>query len=195
MDEYLKIGATIIAALGGSGAIILGVSNYLGKIWANRLMVKEKAEHDRELEKLRTELHQESQQNLAKLNSEIEIYKQTQLREHNDKLLIYRATIDLVATMLAKVEMIVLRNKQQLTAQEAEQFETERLKIYGYLAMIAPQEVMDANDVFIDQLLAVVFDGKSVSWEVIRSKALNLTNAMRKDIGIDKSEASYNGER
>ncbi|WP_162064016.1 hypothetical protein [Vibrio taketomensis] len=79
---------------------------------------KRKAEHDRELEKLRTELHQESQQNLAKLNSEIEIYKQTQLREHNDKLLIYRATIDLVATMLAKVEMIVLRNKQQLTAQK-----------------------------------------------------------------------------
>ncbi|WP_229620747.1 hypothetical protein [Vibrio parahaemolyticus] len=195
MDEYIKIGVTIIAALGGSGAIILGLSNYLGKIWANRLMVKEKAEHDRELEKLRTELHQESQQNLAKLNSEIEVYKQTQLREHNDKLLIYRATIDLVATMLAKVEMIVLRNKQQLTAQEAEQFETERLKIYGYLAMIAPQEVMDANDVFIDQLLAVVFDGKSVSWEVIRSKALNLTNAMRKDIGIDKSVVSYNGER
>ncbi|TOF33830.1 hypothetical protein CGJ21_24465 [Vibrio parahaemolyticus] len=195
MDEYLKIGATIIAALGGSGAIILSLANYLGKIWANRLMVKEKAEHDRELEKLRTELHQESQQNLAKLNSEIEVYKQTQLREHNDKLLIYRATIDLVATMLAKVEMIVLRNKQQLTAQEAEQFETERLKIYGYLAMIAPQEVMDANDVFIDQLLAVVFDGKSVSWEVIRSKALNLTNAMRKDIGIDKSVVSYNGER
>ena len=195
MDEYLKIGATIIAALSGSGAIILGLANYLGKIWANRLMVKEKAEHDRELEKLRTELHQESQQNLAKLNSEIEVYKKTQLREHNDKLLIYRATIDLVATMLAKVEMIVLRNKQQLTAQEAEQFETERLQIYGYLAMIAPQEVMDANDVFIDQLLAVVFDGKSVSWEVIRSKALNLTNAMRKDIGIDKSEVSYNGER
>ncbi|MGS0683516.1 hypothetical protein ACVBIL_20530 [Shewanella sp. 125m-7] len=195
MDEYLKIGATIIAALGGSGAIILGLANYLGKIWANRLMVKEKAEHDRELEKLRTELHRESQQNLAKINSEIEVYKQTQLREHNDKLLIYRATIDLVAIMLAKVEMIVLRNKQQLTAQEAEQFETERLKIYGYLAMIAPQEVMDANDMFIDQLLAVVFDGKSVSWEVIRSKALNLTNAMRKDIGIDKSEVSYNGER
>ncbi|EPE2648962.1 hypothetical protein ACSG7X_000658 [Vibrio fluvialis] len=195
MDEYIKIGATIIAALGGSGAIILGLANYLGKIWANRLMVKETAEHDRELEKLRTGLHQESQQNLAKLNSEIEVYKQTQLREHNDKLLIYRATIDLVATMLAKVEMIVLRNKQQLTVQEREQFEAERLKIYGYLAMIAPQEVMDANDVFIDQLLAVVFDGKSVSWEVIRSKALNLTNAMRKDIGIDKSEVSYNGER
>ncbi|WP_243976819.1 hypothetical protein [Vibrio natriegens] len=195
MDEYLKIGATIIATFGGSGAIILGLANYLGKFWADRLMVKEKAQHDRELEKLRIELQQESQQHLAKINSEIEVYKQTQLREHNDKLLIYRATIDLVSTILAKVEMIVLDKKQKLTEEEAEQFETGRLKIYGYLAMIAPQEVMDANDAFIDQLLSVVFDGESVSWEVIRSKALNLTNAMRKDIGIDKSEVSYNGER
>nr|WP_289073543.1 hypothetical protein [uncultured Halomonas sp.] len=195
MEEYLKVGAVIITAFGGSGAIILGLANYLAKMWADRLMVKEKAQHEHELEKLRVELQQKSQQHLARLNSEIEVYKQTHLREHNDKLLIYRATIDLIATMLAKFEMIALRHKQQFTAEDTEQFETERLKIYGYLAMIAPQEVMDANDAFIDQLLAVVFDDQSVSWEVIRSKALNLTNAMRKDIGIDKTEVSYNGER
>jgi hypothetical protein len=195
MIEYLSIGATIIASLGGSGAIILGLSNYLGKIWADRLMAKEKANHDRELEQLRVELQKESQQYLAELNSEIEIYKQTHLREHSDKLAIYRATIDLVATMLAKVEMVVLHDKQGLSPEEQEQFETERLKIYGYLAMLAPQEVMDANDVFIDQLLAIVFDGDTTSWEVIRAKALNLTNAMRQDIGIDKSDVTYRGGR
>jgi len=195
MDEYLKISATIITALGGSGAIILGLANYLGKLWANRLMATEKAKHDRELEELRTQLYKVSQEELAKFHSEIEVYKQTQLREHSDKLAIYRATIDMVATMLAKVEMIVIKNKQQLSPEEAEQFETERLKIYGYLAMIAPQEVMDANDAFIDQLLALVFDGQFVKWEMIRLKALNLTNAMRKDIGMDKSEISYNGDR
>ncbi|PML43235.1 hypothetical protein BCT76_20935 [Vibrio tasmaniensis] len=195
MDEYLKISATIIIALGGSGAIILGLANYLGKLWANRLMATEKAKHDRELEELRTQLYKVSQEELAKFHSEIEVYKQTQLREHSDKLAIYRATIDMVATMLAKVEMIVIKNKQQLSPEEAEQFETERLKIYGYLAMIAPQEVMDANDAFIDQLLALVFDGQFVKWEMIRLKALNLTNAMRKDIGMDKSEISYNGDR
>jgi len=195
MDEYLKISATIITALGGSGAIILGLANYLGKLWANRLMATEKAKHDRELEELRTQLYKVNQEELAKFHSEIEVYKQTQLREHSDKLAIYRVTIDMVATMLAKVEMIVIKNKQQLSPEEAEQFETERLKIYGYLAMIAPQEVMDANDAFIDQLLALIFDGQFVKWEAIRFKALTLTNAMRKDIGMDKSEISYNGDR
>ncbi|KPZ72331.1 hypothetical protein AN944_01109 [Shewanella sp. P1-14-1] len=195
MDEYLKISATIITALGGSGAIILGLANYLGKHWASRLMVAEKAKHDRDLEELRTQLYKVSQEELAKFHSEIEVYKQTQLREHSDKLAIYRATIDMVAKILAKVEMIVIKNNQQLSLEEAEQFESERLKIYGYLAMIAPQEVMDANDAFIDQLVALVFDGQFVKWEVIRFKALNLTNAMRKDIGIDKSVISYNGDR
>ncbi|WP_376890734.1 hypothetical protein, partial [Aeromonas veronii] len=108
---------------------------------------------------------------------------------------IYRATIDLVAIMLAKVEMIVLRHKRELSPEEKESFETERLKIYGYLAMIAPQEVMDANDAFIDQLLAIIFDGETTSWEEIRAKALCLTNAMRRDIGIDKSDVAYNGNR
>jgi len=195
MSEYLSIGAAIIASLGGSGVIILGLSDRLGKIWADRLMAKEKANHERELEQLRVKLQKESQQYLAELNSEIDIYKQTHLREHSDKLAIYRATMDLVATMLAKVEMIVLRNKQGLSPEEQEKFETERLKIYGYLAMLAPQEVMDANDAFIDQLLAIVFDGDTTTWEVIRVKALNLTNAMRQDIGIDKSDVSYNGVR
>ncbi|MFC5708056.1 hypothetical protein [Aeromonas eucrenophila] len=195
MSEYLSIGATVIASLGGSGAIILGMSNYLGKIWASRLMATEKANHEQKLEQLRIKLQKENQLHLAELNHELEIYKQTHIREHNDKLAIYRATVDLVAIMLAKVEMIVLRHKKELSPEEQEQFETERLKIYGYLAMIAPQDVMDANDAFIDKLLAIVFDGDTASWEEIRHKALSLTNAMRRDIGIDKSDVMYNGIR
>ncbi|MFQ1990253.1 hypothetical protein ACK34V_12990 [Aeromonas veronii] len=195
MSEYLSIGATIIASLGGSGAIILGLSNYLGKVWAERLMVTEKSNHEQKLERLRVQLQKENQLHLAELNNGLEIYKQTHLREHSDKLVIYRATIDLVAIMLAKVEMIVLRHKRELSPEEKESFETERLKIYGYLAMIAPQEVMDANDAFIDQLLAIIFDGETTSWEEIRAKALCLTNAMRRDIGIDKSDVAYNGNR
>lgn len=195
MSEYLSIGATIIASLGGSGAIILGLSNYLGKVWAERLMTTERANHEQKLERLRIQLQKENQLHLAELNNDLEIYKQTHLREHGDKLVIYRATIDLVAIMLAKVEMIVLQHKRELSPEEKEKFETERLKIYGYLAMIAPQEVMDANDAFIDQLLAIVFDGETTSWEVIRTKALCLTNAMRRDIGIDKSDVAYNGNR
>ncbi|WP_128271999.1 hypothetical protein [Aeromonas caviae] len=123
MNEYLLIGATIIASLGGSGAIILGLSNYLGKLWAERLMATERANHEQKLERLRIQLQKENQLHLAELNNDLEIYKQTHLREHSDKFVIYRATIDLVAIMLSKVEMIVLKHKRELSPEEKEKFE------------------------------------------------------------------------
>jgi hypothetical protein len=193
--NYLNVATAILASLGTSGVIIWGLSNYLGRIWANRLFAKERNKYDREIESLRNELRRDSEEYLSKLTSEIEIYKQTHLREHSDKLMIYRATIDLVATMLAKIEMVYLKNKEKLSPEEQELFETERLRIYGYLAMLAPQNIMDANDKLMDLLLALIYDDKPTSWEDIRYHALLLTNAMRNDIGLDKKSVEYNGSR
>ncbi|WP_367852231.1 hypothetical protein, partial [Vibrio parahaemolyticus] len=147
------------------------------------------------VEELRSSLRKENDEYLANITNQIEIYKQTHLREHSDKLAIYRAAIDLVSSMLAKIEMVYLKNKEKLTPEECEQFEIERLRIYGYLAMLAPQDVMDANDHLTDLLLALIYDGESTSWLEVRSRALVLTNAMRKDIGLDKSDVNYNGAR
>ena len=61
--------------------------------------------------------------------------------------------------------------------------------------MLAPQEVMDANDNLIDMLLALIYDGKGTTWKSIREAALKLTNSMRADIGINKKAVSYNGVR
>ncbi|EGQ8244527.1 hypothetical protein ACUT8K_004643 [Vibrio parahaemolyticus] len=195
MADYLNIAATIILSLGGSGAIILGLSNYLGKVWANRVLERERFKNSKLVEELRSSLRKENDEYLANITNQIEIYKQTHLREHSDKLAIYRAAIDLVSSMLAKIEMVYLKNKEKLTPEECEQFEIERLRIYGYLAMLAPQDVMDANDHLTDLLLALIYDGESTSWLEVRSRALVLTNAMRKDIGLDKSDVNYNGAR
>ncbi|BEU01261.1 hypothetical protein OAG1_00610 [Agarivorans sp. OAG1] len=195
MVNYLNVATAILASLGTSGVIIWGLSNYLGSIWANRLFAKERNKYDREIESLRNELRRDSEEYLSKLTSEIEIYKQTHLREHSDKLMIYRATIDLVATMLAKIEMVYLKNKEKLSPEEQELFEAERLRIYGYLAMLAPQNIMDANDKLMDLLLALIYDDKPTSWEDIRYHALLLTNAMRNDIGLNKISVEYNGSR
>ena len=53
IQTLLQISGTIIATLGGSAVLILGLANWLGKVWANRLMAKEKAEYARELASLR----------------------------------------------------------------------------------------------------------------------------------------------
>ncbi|EPQ8526761.1 hypothetical protein [Vibrio vulnificus] len=67
LRELLEIAGVTLGALGGGAGIIFGFSNWLGKIWANRLMEKEKAEHARELESLRNRLTQDTESYKVKL--------------------------------------------------------------------------------------------------------------------------------
>lgn len=56
-----------LAALGGGGAIVLGLSNWLGKVWSDRLVEKLKAENSRDLERVKTELVHEVESYKVKL--------------------------------------------------------------------------------------------------------------------------------
>lgn len=76
-----------------------------------------------------------------------------------------------------------------------EKFYVTRLRAYGYLAMLAPQSVMDQFDILIDNLLDILVDGKKMPWSEIRKRALNLLNAAREDIGLSDSPIQYNGHR
>jgi hypothetical protein len=158
-------------------------------------MENDRHKHEQELEALRASLKAQNDKQLTEISSNFEIFKQTHLREHNDKLAIYRAAIDTIVPILAKIELLVIGVRGELTIEEKEAFENDRLRIYGYLAMLAPQSVMDANDAFIDLLLGLIYDGEQTSWETVRNSALRLTNAMRADIGLKKEPLTYNGGR
>lgn len=56
-----------LASLGGGGAIVLGLSNWLGKVWSDRLAEKLKAENSRDLERVKTELMHEVESYKVKL--------------------------------------------------------------------------------------------------------------------------------
>jgi hypothetical protein len=43
--EILEVAFTVIASLGGGGAIVFGLSAYLGKVWADRGLAKQKQEY------------------------------------------------------------------------------------------------------------------------------------------------------
>lgn len=43
--DVLKIVLGVIASLGGGGAIVLLLSGWLGRVWAERLMEKERHAH------------------------------------------------------------------------------------------------------------------------------------------------------
>lgn len=195
MEHYASLTAWILGSLGGAGFIVVALSSWLGRVWATRLMDNQRHSHQQELEELRSNLRAKNDEQLISIRKDYEIFKETHLREHNDKLLIYRACLDIVASLLAKIELTALGKRAGLTDEEQEAFETERLRLYAYLAMLAPQEVMDANDNLIDMLLALIYDGKGTTWANIREAALKLTNSMRADIGNNKAAVSYNGAR
>jgi hypothetical protein len=66
--EIIQIATAIILSLGGSGLILIGLTSWLAKVWANRIMQDEKLKHDRELASLREEFR-------GKIEKGIYIYK------------------------------------------------------------------------------------------------------------------------
>ncbi|WP_226649333.1 hypothetical protein [Microbulbifer variabilis] len=67
LSEVFVISAAILGSLGGGAGIIFGMSNWLGKVWANRLMEKEKAQYSKELESIKSSLLKDSESYKIKL--------------------------------------------------------------------------------------------------------------------------------
>lgn len=73
-------------------------------------------------------------------------------------------------------------------------FNHERLKVYGYLAMIAPQEVMDAQDSLMDTIIEIIHKKKEHNWFELRRLSIELLNLIRKDLEIGSGIIQYNGK-
>lgn len=70
--DALKVGLTTLAALGGSGTLILLFSGWLGKVWANRILENEKAQHQHNLKLLERETNQLLEQDRARFQRELQ---------------------------------------------------------------------------------------------------------------------------
>lgn len=65
MKEIFGIASAIIASVGGAGVIIIGLSSWFGKVWANRILENQKKEYQREIESYKCQL----QENINKVNA------------------------------------------------------------------------------------------------------------------------------
>lgn len=180
-EDALKIFVTGLVSIGGGSVVVLGLSTWFGKLWADKILAKQTSKLAAQLESTKREL---------------DVVMQTTLRFQNDKMVIYRAVIDSVARLLASLDS---HESGRLVANEAgarfDEFNEQRMRVYGYLAMLAPQSVMDAQDELMDHLLEISYGEATYEWANVREKALGLLNAVRDDIGIDKSPITYNGRR
>lgn len=80
LEEILSVSAAIIGSVGGSAVIIVGLSSWLGKLWANRIMEKDKLEFTKELETIKSELQRESEQQKLTFS----LYFEGQFKIYND---------------------------------------------------------------------------------------------------------------
>jgi hypothetical protein len=78
--DFFKIAAAIIISIGGSGGIIAWFANYIGKIWADRLMEKERFKYQEDIEKLKKTLAEELEKVKLK-NSQIECMSKVQFEK------------------------------------------------------------------------------------------------------------------
>ncbi|MEJ1358545.1 MAG: hypothetical protein RPU64_00200 [Candidatus Sedimenticola sp. (ex Thyasira tokunagai)] len=187
-----EVAQAVLLSVGGAGAILFGLSQWLGKLWAERLMVKESAAHESALAKLRTDLEHDSKAQLAEILKQHDIDKDTYLSQHRDKTAIYRMVVDMISDLLARLDQEITTG-QPISEEVHLHFNRERIKVYGYLAMLAPQSVMDAQDRLIDYLMAVVNGREPYEWVKVRGFALELLNEVRLDVGIDDGRIEYNG--
>lgn len=195
IGDVLGVGAAVIVSLGGAGALVVGLSGWLGKIWAERLMERERARHEQDLERLRAQLSQTVTAETARLTTALELQKAKLGGAHSDKLAIYRSVVDIVASTLADFARegdVALTPAQK--QERAIVFYRDRLRAYGYLAMLAPQDVMDAYDNTVDYIGMCIAEEREFEWAELRRRALAMINAIRHDLGIDVTAIAYRGD-
>jgi hypothetical protein len=192
--EAFEIAFAVLIALGGGGAIVFALSAWLGKVWADRLMIQERAKHDKELTVLSAELRHISEQEITNIKNELDIFKEKHLRGYADKIGIYRLTVDIIAEMLGDLDYMQNTKQPPPDAfQRYDKFNRNRLRAYGYLAMLAPQHVMNAFDAMFDHLIIVAKGHEPYEWTKVRKLSIAFINEVRKDVGIDKSPVEYKG--
>jgi hypothetical protein len=193
--DALEVGSVVIASLGGGALLIFAMSNWLGRVWADRLMQAERAKHDAEFEQLRAQLHTKTSNEIELVKRRLDIATTSHLREVQEKIAIYRSVVDLVAEILGDFDRAYVDGKVAPDAQERyDRFNRGRMRAYGYMAMLAPQAVMDSFDAVVDHLMMISNGREPYEWTKVRALAVAMINAVRRDIGLDKSPIEYRGK-
>ena len=76
MSEFWLTILGILGSVGGGGAIVAGLSSWLGKVWADRLMAKETAKFREDLERLTKQLERKNYVSKVRFDAEFAIYRE-----------------------------------------------------------------------------------------------------------------------
>ena len=162
----------------GVTAVLVGLALWLGRNFIQEwLRGAVKHAYDTKIETLRKDL---------------DLLKQKELSGHQDKLKTYRLVVDVFAEIYSDLHIAFTQGQFE---QVRDKYNRYWVRCYGYLSMMAPQDVMDAFDRLNDYILKVLSGRQPPQpWSEIRALALAFINCMRRDIGLIKGDVEYHGE-
>lgn len=173
--DAFQIAQAVLLALGGGAVLVILLSSWLGKIWANHLMAKEAAKYESEIEQLKARLQEQLDRSSHTYHQKIELYKQ-----------VSQPLIDLILN---------IEHKKGLRVEDLHDFDKARLYTTALLGMFAPNDVFDAYNRIIDYIYNA-FEGKEqYSFAQFRALGLEFLSEVRKDIGLYSDKVVYKGKR
>jgi hypothetical protein len=175
ITNIIEVATAVLLSVGASGAIVFALSSWLGKVWAERLMAKETAKHNRELEELRSSLRIQADQSAQTFKQKIDLYKE-----------VGTPLIDLLVTV---------QNIEAITAENLQNFEKRRLTTTALLAMFAPVNVFVEYNKMIDYIYNCADEKDRWSFAEFRTRALQFLSLVRADIGLYSDALYYDGSR
>lgn len=174
IEQAFEIAQAVLLSVGGASIILFMLSNWLGEVWANRMMVNERAKHASALAELTSTLKKEAEHNNHLLMQKIALYKE-------------------VANPV--IELIVKAQHEPLTRTDLQEFEKDRLSTTALLAMFAPIAVFIEYNNMIDYVYDTVEEKQKWSFDIFRGKALIFLSEVRRDVGLYDDALSYSGTR
>lgn len=141
-----QIGAAVLASLGGAGAIILGLSNHLGKLWADRALEKQKHSYAEILQNAKSELDRATSRYQVELDSLSLTHKLRTTEEFArlGNLWRYMAILQDAFTWTAGLKLMVV---------PADPDENKKFK--AELRMGFEKSLMEARDFFLQEKLFI----------------------------------------
>jgi hypothetical protein len=186
MSGFSQVLTTVLVSFSGGGILVLALSSWLGKVWAERLMQSEAAKHEGRLKELEAKLKQQVSDFEMRLQSELQL-KSDVTRQ---KIAVYRRITSPILDLVVDAH-----HSQQFTVERLISFERKRLDATAQLAMLAPAEVFHEYNALIDYLWDVTENQRDFDFREFRDRGLVLLSKVRNDIGVHVDPVAYIGNR
>lgn len=131
-DVFMVITA-VFGSVGGAAVLLLGCASWLGKIWASRILEKDRAKYSREMEKLRSDYGKE----LEFYKSQLEVSEKALSRYSESQFYLYNkvwsslANLKILCDRLLQTETVgkadILNLWKQITEVKKEVFRSSLL--------------------------------------------------------------------